>query len=118
MSTHPNTILMVALSPHGLTRKTLQAIRDEAGVTEDYHEIKIGGRDYSATVFEGDYDEGYQIASKEGDIVLHQHITYGYGESVTWDELQKAKEELEEWAKGICERHACDYQIRISANYW
>jgi hypothetical protein len=118
MSTHPNAMLLGVITPDDLTRKTYRAILDETGGTTDDPRIKIGARDYSLTVMEDSYDDGYQITAPEGSIVAHAYLTYGYGEVVTWDEAAKAKEELEEWLRGIAERHKCSYSIQLTANYW
>ncbi len=118
MGSHPNTILMVAITPHNLTRKTLAGILAEPNASTDSDYVRIGGLDYSHLVMEGDYDEGMQISGKEGSIIFHDFATYGHGEQITWTELESRKNALEEWAKGICERHQCDYEIRVGANYW
>lgn len=117
MSTHPNAMLILALTPDGLARKTYRAILEEAGV-EDDDQIKVGDDDYSVQVMEEDYDESQQLAAKEGDIVLYDLVTYGYGETITWEKLAAQKQALEEWAKGVCERHQCSFQIYVGANYW
>lgn len=117
MGTHPNTMLLAVLTPNGLTRQTARAIISESGVEED-SDIKIGKEDYHLVIMEGDYDEGFQISAKEGDIVLMDFLTYGYGDTKNWDSVESQKKELEEWCKGICERHQCTYQIKISSNYW
>jgi hypothetical protein len=117
MSTHPNAMLILALTPDDLARKTYRAILEEAGITED-DQIKVGGDDYSIQVMEEAYDESNQLAAKEGDIVLHDLVTYGYGETITWEKLEAQKRALEEWAKEVCERHKCSYQICVGANYW
>ena len=122
MSTHPNVILMVVLTPRGLARQTMKAILN-AEIGKDYDreaadQVTIGDVGYYPLVMESDYDEGFQIAAKEGDLVFHDHATYGYGDVITWPELQRRKDALEEWAKRISEQHACDYRIDVSANYW
>jgi hypothetical protein len=121
MSTHPNAILLLALTPQNLARKTYRAIIEESGVPLDGDgsaSITISGQMYHSRVMESDYDEGMQISAKEGDLVFHAHVTYGYGDVITWDALAAHKEALEAWAKGICERHSCDYEIFVTANYW
>lgn len=117
MGSHPNAILALALKPDDGTRKTHRAIMAEAGVKED-DQIKIGAADYHVTVMESDYDDGMQIASDEGDIVLLDMVTYGYGETIEWSKLEQQKAELDEWAKGICERHKCSAKVFVTANYW
>lgn len=120
MSAHPNVILMAALTPDGLARKTYREILAENGVPEDEDcpEIEIGGDGYSISVMESDYDEGNQISAKEGDIVLHDLVTYGYGEAITLKKLNEQASKLEQWCKSTCENHHCSYEIKFSANYW
>ena len=120
MSTHPNVILLVSLNPDGLTRKTLREILADAKVATDEQdaEIKISGQDYSYAVMESDYLEDWQISGYEGDIVFFRLITYGYGEKVKWADLEKEKSDLEQWAKSICEKFHCRYDIFVTANYW
>lgn len=118
MSTHPNAILLLALTPHGLSRKTMAAIRAEAGIADEDDDLKIDGISYHHAVMEDDYDEGMQIAAKEGDLVFYDLVTYGYGDVIAWDMLAARKAALEAWAIGICERHACAYAIYVTANYW
>lgn len=117
MSIHPNTMLLLALTPNDLARKTYRDILAEAGVDDDT-DITIGGEGYHHQVMEEDYDEGAQIQAREGDIVLWDLVTYGYGERITWAKLEAQKAALEEWAKGVCERHKCGYEIFVTANYW
>lgn len=119
MSTHPNVILMVALTPHALSRKTMAAILAEAGVADpEMDDIAVGERKYHHCVMEESFEEGYQIAAKEGDLVFFRFVTYGYGQVVAWADLEAEKTKLEAWAVGICERHQCDYRIEVTANYW
>ena len=58
------------------------------------------------------------MSADEGDIVFMDFVTYGYGETIIWDELEKKKEELEKWSKIVCSKHNCSYKIFITANYW
>ncbi len=67
---------------------------------------------------ESDYDESMQLSSKEGDLLIYDLITYGYGESIDWNELESQKRDLEAWAKQTSEKHHCSYLIRVTANYW
>lgn len=117
MSQHPNAILMVALKPDGLSRKTMREIFLEAQVDVD-HDIKIGSTKYCCIVMESDYEEGNQIAGEEGDLIFFDMVTYGYGKVITWEKLERQKQDLEQWATGICERHHCNYTISVTANYW
>jgi len=117
MSSHPNVILMVALTPGNLSRATMRNILAETN-TEDDDDVKINSQEYRHLVMESDYDESDQVRAKEGDLVFFDLVTYGYGETIGWEKLEARKRELEEWAKAICERHACTYRIEVSANYW
>lgn len=117
MSTHPNAILLVTITPGGLSRRTMAAILAETNTDAD-SDLKLGLYSYHHKVMESDYDEGWQIAAKEGDLLFFDLVTYGYGEQVPWEKLEAQKMELEAWAKGICERHHCTYAISVTANYW
>jgi len=118
MSTHPNVILKLALTPEDLARKTYRAIRVEAGAVNDDADITVGSENYHTVVMESDYDEGWQLSAKEGDILVFDLVTYGYGEEIAWDKLAAQKAELEQWAMGICERYHCTFSISVTANYW
>ena len=118
MSTHPNVILMVIFKPDGLSRKTHRDILKSNGIDDPDKEIKIGDYEYNTIVMEEDYDEGNQISATEGDIVFYELVTYGYGDSVDWDVLEKNKLELQYWSKRMCIEHNCSYKIKVSANYW
>lgn len=119
MSTHPNAILVLALTPDGTTRKTFRAICAEEGVTpDDSTKIKVGRSYYWIDVMEGDYHDDFQISAIEGDIIIFDMVTYGYGEIIEWDKLVTQKAALEVWAVGICERHACTARFFVTSNYW
>ena len=117
MSTHPNALLILAMTPDDLARKTYREILESIGVDAD-DSIKVGNDTYHHRVFEDDYDQSHQISANEGDIVLWDCVTYGYGDTIDWDKLAAQKAALEEWAKSICEKHHCKPRIYISANYW
>ncbi len=122
MSTHPNAILLLRLTPDNLARKTYREILEENKTGTDSldfdDDVSIEGTDYHHKVMEEDYDNGYQISAKEGDIIFFDMITYGYGETILWDALEKKKKALELWAKNICKQHNCSFEISIGANYW
>lgn len=120
MSTHPNVILLLTLTPDGLARKTMRDILTEAGVKEDDldNDVTIGSAKYHHEIMEGDYNDNWQIAAKEGDLIFFDMVTYGYGEQIMWDRLELQKRELETWAKDTCSRHHCQYVISVTANYW
>lgn len=91
----------------------------ELGVDADHDDdVSIGGSDYNHHVMEDSYYETYQIKSKEGDLLFFDMVTYGYGEAIAWEKLEAQKQALEEWARGVCERHHCSYEIRMCSNYW
>lgn len=95
----------------------MAAICAACGVEPD-DDITIGAVKYHNVVMESDYDEDAQISSKEGDLVFWNMVTYGYGESVKWGELEAQEAALEAWAQATCAAHQCDYEIRVTANYW
>jgi hypothetical protein len=114
MSTHPNAILGVRLIPDGTTRKVYRALTGD----DPDRDVKIGPNRYHVIAMEDDYDESFQIQAKEGDVVLLNYLTYGYGVTITWDKVQAQKDELEAWAKVAAEEHQCAYEIFVTANYW
>jgi hypothetical protein len=118
MSSHPNVLLICALTPDGLARKTWRDIIAEFQVADPADDIEIGGEAYQHFVAEGEYEEDCQISTTEGDIIIYDLVTYGYGEAVTWEKLEAQKNNLEAWAIEVCVRHHCRYEIRVSANYW
>lgn len=118
MSTHPNALLLLKLTPDDLARKTYRAICEAENASDMDPTIKIGGARFRIKVMESDYDEGYQIAAKEGQIVLFNFLTYGYGEEAAWDEVKARVEALDAWAKEACDKYKCSYAIKLSANYW
>jgi hypothetical protein len=118
MSTHPNAILAVRLTPDELAQKTFRAIVAEVKTDPNDPTFKLGENRFNLILMQDTYDPDWQISAHEGDIVAHDFLTYGYGEGCTWAEVEKRKADLEEWAKGICERHKCSYEIFIAANYW
>lgn len=120
MSTHPNAMLLLVLTPDDLTRKTMRAIVADAGgdADDDSPKVKIGDEDYCVTVMEEEYDESYQISAKEGDIVLHDFLTYGYGEKLAWAEVVDRVAALQAWADVARDKYRCSAAIYVSANYW
>lgn len=120
MSTHPNAILMLTLQPQDLPRKTLRAILEAAGVDPDEESpsIKIGEHDYTVRLMEDSYDESFQIGAPVGTIVLHDFLTYGYGDKCSWEQAAAQQIALREWAQAACETHHCTiHEIAITANY-
>jgi hypothetical protein len=121
MSTHPNVILLCTLTPDDLARKTYRAILEAHGVTdkgEGCNDIVIGSKEYRHKVMETEYDDSWQIGAEEGDIIVFDLVTYGYGEQIAWNKLEDQKAELEKWAIDICDRFKCTFKIAVTANYW
>ncbi len=117
MSTHPNVILMAVFTPDGTTRKTAREIWTDCGADKD-GEFKIGNHSFSTTIMESDYDESRQISANEGDIVFHDYLTYGYGETIEWGEVERRVGELRAWAEPLAQAHNCSVVIKLTANYW
>ncbi len=115
MSTHPNAILLLRLTPDGLSRKTMKDICGDLG---DDDNIKIGGDEYHRKILEESYDESWQVGGKEGDLLFFDMVTYGYGEEIEWDRLESQKKKLEKFAIDVCDKHHCSYKILMIANYW
>lgn len=132
MSNHPNVLLIAVLTPDGLARKTMKSIlsdneacehEDDSILLEPQGEVyQIGDQEkrmkLRSMVMEGEYDDDYQIAAKEGDLVFFSTVTYGYGEAVPAPILVRMIDILERWCKATCEKHHCAYSIKVSANYW
>jgi hypothetical protein len=121
MSTHPNAILMLTLQPQDLPRKTMRAILTDAGVDPDEEspQVKIGEEEYTVRLMEESYDDSIQIAAPVGTIVLHDFLTYGYGEKIAWEKVATRQDALLKWAKAACKKHDCTiHEIAIAANYW
>lgn len=119
MSTHPNALLILCLTPDNLARKTYRAIAEENGIDEEDPVIEIGEAQYHCGIHdEGGYDKHWQVNLPEGSIFLLDLFTYGYGDKKEWTELEKQKQELETWGRAVCEKHHCSMNIYVSANYW
>lgn len=118
MSSHPNVILKCTFKPKNLPKSTFDAICAEWRKDDD-HRTKIGGDDYHIIfMMDEEYNESWQLSGKEGDIFVFDMVTYGYGEEIAWAELQRRKTAVEEWANAVCDKHACEYSISVTANYW
>lgn len=119
MSSHPNVILMTVLTPDDGSNKTMRGIKKHSpSKSEEDYEVCVGENDYTIEIMESDYNDSHQIEAEEGDLIVFDLITYGYGEKIEWDTLEKLKNELETWSKEICEKFKCSYKIYVSANYW
>jgi len=119
---HPNVVLVLRLTPEGLPSKTYEDIlADEKIYVDDggySSEIEIDGDGYDHHLMEDSYYEDYQISASEGDIIVFDLVTYGYGECIEWESLLSKKTELEKWALPVCEKHSCKASVFITANYW
>lgn len=115
MNTNSNVVLLLALTPDDLVRKTYRKILEQMN---DGHEdfITISGNDYYHIVMETEYEPTFRVAANVGDIVLFDMVTTGSGDLIAWEQLEKQKNSLEEWAKVVCERFSCSYKIFITAN--
>ena len=118
MSIHPNVILMVVLKPDGLSRKTMRLILAEYSIDPNNDDVFIDGKRHNIIVMEEEYHEDYQIVADEGDLIVFDLVTYGYGEWLSWSELERKKILLEQWAEKVSKKYSCTYEIRVSANYW
>lgn len=118
MSTHPNAILLLTLKPDDLSRKTYRKLLESEGLTDSENSITIGKISYNHKIMETDYCKDWQISADEGDIIIFDMVTYGYGANIEWSVLEQQKNELEEWAKAKCEQLSCTYKIQVTANYW
>lgn len=118
MSIHPNVMLILSLTPNDLSHKTYNNILNDAGIDND-GELKIGSMSCNHHgVMESEYDENIQLSLPKGSIYIIDLATYGYGEKLTWKELETKKSEFEKWGKDVCEKHHCSMEIFVSANYW
>lgn len=81
-------------------------------------DVTISGVDYHHLIMESPYYQDIMIGSAEGDLIFYTYMTYGYGVQVPWETIEMRKKELEAWAKGICERHHCNFKIGVTANFW
>ncbi len=117
MSSHPNAILQLNLTPDDLPMRTWRAITDDEGIGSD-EDISIGSEDFHHVVLQEDYDESYQIGGKPGDIVVFKMVTYGYGDFIPWGEFLQMHSALEAWAEKACKAYNCSFEIRVTANYW
>lgn len=125
MSTHPNAMLQLVLTPLDPSFDAFQYFgwqqpEDNEDNDPDLNfELRIGERDYTATVFTedgDDYNEHWQINGEAGQVIIHDYITYGYGETITFKALVDRANELMEWA--VKHHEAFSYTLRVGANYW
>ena len=141
MGAHPNAMIMAVLTLDQGMRKTERLIFEhcedrkiECSLEGGTIKILNGKRgnpnppewpegypltdDWSVQVMESDYEEGYQISAKEGQIVIHGYLTYEYGETVKWVELEAQKKQLMDLLDPMTKDLEFTYEIVIGANYW
>lgn len=120
MSTHPNVILALQLTPDDFPMKTIRKIyADFRSSKVDMDDIKIDGNDYHSLAMEEGYDEDWQLSADPGSILFFDLVTYGYGDTIDWDKLEAQKMSLEAWAKEALVKYNCSqYKIFVTANYW
>jgi hypothetical protein len=120
VSTHPNAILQLTIRPNGLTRQTWRAMIDDAGARVDEDpQVEIGGVKYSILAMETNWHDDYQVGAEEGDIVLFDMMTYGFGERIAFTEVKARADALDAWARAACEKYNCaSFEIHVTANYW
>lgn len=88
----------------------------EIRISRDDDEITIGQFNYNILVMEDSYDSSWQISGEEGDLIIFDLVTYGYGEEISWSDLQKRVDDIKLWA--MQPSRNLEVQISISANYW
>lgn len=116
MSDQPNVMLMAVLTPDDLARRTARAICEELHTT-GAGDFQLGGKWFTVTIMEDNYDDTYQIKAMEGQIVVHCYLTYGYGLYMAWAEVVMLVNELERVIVDLCEKFHCTHEIVIGANY-
>lgn len=120
MGRHPNALLILLVTPDDLPWRTYQEMLDAFRAEDGDGYIKIGKHDYQIYVCDSDeYSEDYQIKAKEGQVVIFDMVTYGFGQVLTWNEMLEQKQELEAWAEANKEKFRfTKWEIRVGANYW
>lgn len=63
---------------------------------------------------EDEFDEDNQISGEEGDLIIFDLVTYGYGEEIGLDDLLRRAGDVGSW----CKANALDYRISVTANHW
>lgn len=143
MSQHPNVVLKLTIKAEGTTRRLLRDLlaknRDEVPdkdlpfrldahgdvlkhaktganlrVCREDDELCIGGECYNTCVMEDTYDEDNQISGEEGDLIVFDQVTYGYGEDISWPDLCSRVDALVAWAS----QHHLEHAVSVSSNYW
>lgn len=122
MSSRPNTLLLCEFTPLGNPEETFKRMLAWLGVTEAdevYLQVGVENRHYSLLFLrDEDYSDDMQIGAKEGDIIFHTFLTYGYGEKLDLDELHAIVSELRAWAEIQATDFNCSFAIYLSANFW
>lgn len=142
MSQHPNVIVKCTVKPDGATRKLLRDLlarnreeipddnlpfmfdihgeviinrrKEKIRQIRDEDQLAIGSLIYHTLVMEDDYNESWQISGQEGDLIIFNLVTYGYGEEIDWDKLQIIVSEIDQWAG----KNSLVYRLSVTANYW
>jgi len=145
MGIHPNAMLLVLVDPDNGSRRTYRELFAEMknmGIEcEPEYDGTGGGQfrlpngsdgkptdrcpggepteeDYYVQVFEDDYDHCFQISGREGQLSIHDLVTYGYGDKVQWKELEAQKNRLTDLLDQLAPKLKFTYEVYIGANYW
>lgn len=128
-----NVMLMAIIKPFGRPADMFAAIvaesnKNECRVrtiesTDNVFDIYLSDRpgrqdSWYALLMSTDYNAEYDISADAGNIVLFDFMTMGATEKGSWLYAEQKKNELEAWAKGVCERHGGKFDIVLTANYW
>ncbi len=122
MSMHPNTLLVLALTPSGdgISNEIYQKMLTDYQVDkENYRPFVVNGSEFNHHgVFTcGCKNDDFQLDLPYGTIYLFDYVTWCYCVKIRWLELEKKKSDLEELAINLRSQYALDYEIFISANY-
>ena len=121
MSRNLSIILFASITPPDTLGDLFGDIVKESETVDDYDtedtavEIKINGKEYTCASAGADLDFA---RDDDGDVIVYDYMYQGTGSTITWDHLEKQKNELEAWARSVCKRHHCTYSIFVSAHYF
>ncbi len=118
MSEYPNCLLLGILIPDDLPSKTYRAVCAEVGAVGDDPSTHIGEQLFHLKLMDGDYDEGMQVSAPSGSTVFVGMVTYGYGDTMTWEEFVALRDALYARLTDIAAKVQASVEIRISANHW
>lgn len=134
MGNHPNSILMAIIKGPDETSVNWDEKDDNYDV--EYHnfnnfcstfninpeegEILIDGNIYYVMPSSEGDSSGYHIyGDNDGDILIWDYISYGYGDYIDWDRLHLQKVALQNWCDEIkFKLPGFEYKIVVTANYW